>query len=761
MNDKDGTQADGYTSSSSPSPSSSPDPGNHLLSPTASDFEHSFGLAQSIAWRGHTNHTTEPNEDEEDGLGALEENGSRGKSGDATTSLFYSMRGSIFDPYHEADLEEDAEVGGTGSIEEINLDPSTQATHPVRDRLSPFIPGPSPSYLSSPPILPHTSDASFVTQSSLPSPYLPSRSTNRHPVRKFLDLNERVPILSSSKLFPSPFPLIQRQVADVYAERPPPSHSSTRGGRGHPAYLDASFSSASTSMPMDPRRDSMTDQLLPGSSTRRSPRARGLRSNLPLTQALPFFKDVRYRDPVFLMLYLLAMVIFALSGIILLISTHSSSLTSIVPWSFFSILTDRLGLIASLMTGAFVIGAIWLYILRNQVRALIRINLLILPPLLLTCGIWMMTDAFASRSFTGESEPNWLMVIAATIPLLGGPIMAIYVKRRWDRLEKSMAVLDLSLTILKENPDLIATGLLLTGVWSIFSAVWLILFSRIALLGNTGVSGENGRISLSWDSSSWVLTAFYLICFFWTAGVLNDVQRITTGKVVADWYFHREDTPMPSCGRATPALLQAFTHQLGTASLAALTLSLSRGLYLSSWLIRRVSRFSVALTFLQGMARWLARSTAGVTALAPSYAGISGLPFCASTTAITRALRRNVVLLNLGTDTLVRILFSCSSFLLATLASLSVYTATLITSDDPKGDQGGLPSKADALTRAAIVAALSGAVQFFVSRFYTRTLSAISDAAFLCWTIDLDEHTNRCPEAHQAFAPGYSDHVLS
>jgi hypothetical protein len=84
----------------------------------------------------------------------------------------------------------------------------------------------------------------------------------------------------------------------------------------------------------------------------------------------------------------------------------------------------------------------------------------------------------------------------------------------------------------------------------------------------------------------------------------------------------------------------------------------------------------------------------------------------------------------------VRVVLTLTSFGLAAMSGLAVYTYT----------------SQNLSSHAALVGLIGGSVQFFVARFYTRVMTATSDAIFLCWTMDRDQNVNRCPAAHQVFS---------
>jgi hypothetical protein len=51
----------------------------------------------------------------------------------------------------------------------------------------------------------------------------------------------------------------------------------------------------------------------------------------------------------------------------------------------------------------------------------------------------------------------------------------------------------LALDVIKANPDLLAAGAFLTGVYIIFVAIWLIFFNRVMLLGGLVPSPKGGK----------------------------------------------------------------------------------------------------------------------------------------------------------------------------------------------------------------------------------------------------------------------------
>ncbi|KAI9595341.1 plasma-membrane choline transporter-domain-containing protein [Syncephalis fuscata] len=473
---------------------------------------------------------------------------------------------------------------------------------------------------------------------------------------------------------------------------------------------------------------SMTDRLINKSTGKSTDLASATRpGNTPAD--LPR----KYRDRVFAALYLLSLAGFFITGLILLVNTSSSSLGRFLSRSTYMALKESLGLLGTMLVALCGVGAIWIFLLRNYVRILVRIHVILIPLIAVGVFIWMMTEAFVGPAMIKE-PPSAGMIVLSIVSLFTAGGFGFYIKRRWYRLQQSITIIELSLDILKANPDLLAVGAFLNGLYVAFTALWLVFFNRVMLLGGIVPSPRGDPTTWVPDSSTGWLSFFYVVMFFWTTNILNDIQRITTANVVSQWYFLRE-WPVYG-GRAAPALAVVATKQLGTASIAALIVTATRVTRVLGFIVGRLFRIHSGVVVVHGMQRWLIRSMASVSGYTPAYAGLTGLGFLASTQQVTRMFRRNLVH-RFDTDTIVRVVLMLSSFCIAAISGMVAYTYAAQSLKTP---------------HAALIGTIGGSINFFVARFYTRVLTAISDATFLCWTVDLDQNVNRCPAAHQAFA---------
>ncbi|RKP10677.1 plasma-membrane choline transporter-domain-containing protein [Thamnocephalis sphaerospora] len=474
---------------------------------------------------------------------------------------------------------------------------------------------------------------------------------------------------------------------------------------------------------------SMTDRLIPKAL------AHEARSSTAGPPTSPAGQPRVHRDRPFAVLYMVSLAVFFISGLAMLFTTDSSTLGSLLPRSLYAALKNSLGYVGMLLVILCAIGATWLFLLRRYVRILVRVNILLVPVIAMAIFTWAMIEAFASPVLVNQT-PSGGMIAASITALLTAGGYSYYMRKRWSRLQDSINIIELSLDVLKANPDLLAVGAFLTAVYIAFAALWLVFFNRVMLLGGVVPSPRGEPATWVPDSGAGWLAFFYVSFFFWTANVLNDVQRIATANVVSQWYFNREASGSMVGKSAAPALGVAAGQQLGTAAFSASIITVTRLIRTVTFIASRLFFIRAGVIVVQGMQRWLIRSLASVSGFTPAYAGITGLGFLDSTREVTRMFRRNLVH-RFDTDRTVRVVLTLTSVGLAAISGLSVYTYAAQTLHTP---------------HAALVATIGGSVQFFVSRFYTRVMTAISDAIFLCWTIDRDQNVNRCPAAHQAFA---------
>jgi hypothetical protein len=91
----------------------------------------------------------------------------------------------------------------------------------------------------------------------------------------------------------------------------------------------------------------------------------------------------------------------------------------------------------------------------------------------------------------------------------------------------------LACQVLRQNPSIFTMSLLVLLAFVVFSIVWVLLFGRLFLLGQSVSS------SMEWipeSGSGWIMF-FYVLMYIWTSMVFHNIEKTTIAGVVGEWYF--------------------------------------------------------------------------------------------------------------------------------------------------------------------------------------------------------------------------------
>lgn len=275
------------------------------------------------------------------------------------------------------------------------------------------------------------------------------------------------------------------------------------------------------------------------------------------------------------------------------------------------------------------------------------------------------------------------------IPLLAAILFARAVWKRRAALARSLAVLELSATIVAAHPALLVLSSVLLGVFLLVTIPFLSVLVRLFLLGHLGTPAEasSGKVWQT-DAKARVLAWATLGAWLWTWSTLRGIQRVTVAGVVSHWYFHRNDDetgdksqvydstmdessssiPGPAPGNwlgdeeahqgptqveiVRASFNRAMGSALGTVCASALILTLARLAALVASSARKISR----QLSMPGRPSWMqpiahvAAILAGISALlqglsdyALIYVGITGEGFTAAARRSSRLVTRHSV----------------------------------------------------------------------------------------------------------------------
>ncbi|KAG0306940.1 hypothetical protein BGZ98_001418 [Dissophora globulifera] len=341
------------------------------------------------------------------------------------------------------------------------------------------------------------------------------------------------------------------------------------------------------------------------------------------------------------------------------------------------------------------------------------------------------------RKENGRRDPQDTgLTVLSLLPLSVGSLFlsVIYIRRQY--IARTTAIIELACEILKDNPDMffVSVGLMLVHV--VFTAIWLLFFSRVFLIGH---------VESTLESKKWVLEDnFYPICGFmifvymWTSAVLSNIQRVALANVVSKWYFHRHEPFAYHSSKITePAVINATTTSFGSVCLGALFIAIVQ---FTSFALRNTAKrlkessfplFVVIATFCR-IVHGLVENFNNYTLI---YVGITGESLFTAARSASKIFHRNL-LWGLISDFLTKLILFVYSTLLSLLTGFAAYVFATHTLKSPYG---------------YVIGILSGIIPFYVTRFFTHIMAITVDATFLCYAIDLDTNTCHSNKAHSAF----------
>ncbi|KAI7853320.1 plasma-membrane choline transporter-domain-containing protein [Circinella umbellata] len=456
-------------------------------------------------------------------------------------------------------------------------------------------------------------------------------------------------------------------------------------------------------------------------------------SLLPTVSAIPqgitaVKTERKLRDPFFAALYCLSLFIFIVSGFIIMLTTNSHSIEKHARGTTFKTISDSAGIMAIMVTSALVCGTIWIYILRTFTKPIVWITVVIVPVSLLGIFIWTIIESRQLPNIDGG------LTALSFLPLLSGLVFLKMIHGSKQQINKTIAVLELACDVLHYNPGIFVISILLLVVFILFTAIWMVLFNRLWLIGYL----DSGSTAWVVSDNAYFLAVFYIFVYLWTAAILSNMQRFALSAVTAQWYFHRHEPAKSHQDKAwKSALVRAASSSLGTIVLGSLILSIVQSLQLVAQYIRKnfkqswplMGIVSLILGYIEGLISQINHYTI-------SLAGITGESFYSSAKSSTKIFRRNLLSGLLG-DLLTKTILYIGSLVVALSSGFAVY---IFATHNLRSSHG------------FIVGVLATVVPLYVSRFFSYTMMSIVDATFLCYAIDLDTGMVHMSAAHDIFS---------
>ncbi|KAF9396240.1 hypothetical protein CPC16_003950, partial [Podila verticillata] len=445
----------------------------------------------------------------------------------------------------------------------------------------------------------------------------------------------------------------------------------------------------------------------------------------------------QYKDPFFAGLYIFAMGLFFIMGIVLLFITSSSPLDGHI-YHVYSVIKSSAGMLTFVILLSALLGTAWLFMLRSFARPVVWATVLSVPFFALVLFIWSLAASFHGPERQGERDPQDTgLTYLSFLPLGVGSVFigVIYFRRKY--ISRTTAIIELASDVLKENPDMFVVSFGLAVVHIIFTAIWLVLFARVFLIGHV----ESTDVWIL-EGNFYPIAAYFIFFFMWTSAILSNVQRVTLSNVVSKWYFHRhEPITYQSSMNTMPALMNALTGSFGSVCLGALFIATVQfAVVLLRSTARKLKGHSFPLlVFLVSCCRFIQGMVEHFNNYTLIYVGITGESLFSAARSASKVFRRTL-LWGIIADLLTKLILFVNSLMLSLLTGFSAYVFATHTLQSPYG---------------YIIGILSTIIPFYITRFFTHIMAITVDTTFLCYAIDLDTNTCHSNKAHSAFGTAY------
>ncbi|KAK5671016.1 hypothetical protein BDV3_004831 [Batrachochytrium dendrobatidis] len=460
-----------------------------------------------------------------------------------------------------------------------------------------------------------------------------------------------------------------------------------------------------------------------------------------------------YSDISVTFIYLTALLFMFVWGIVSATSSGSLPSSSIISKTLYFTFSESAVTVLVLTIISVLVGAAWLVMLSYFARPIIFFTAIAIPASIFLVSIITffvsLSTSYAPKTPDVRSEIQVMMAVA-----FSGIIISIwlgtYIWRRRNMVDTMTHVIELSCDILHLNPSLFGLSVALMIAHFIFSVIWLVLFSRLFLVGSVKIDIPvgNGADPVFVSSKTTPLIAvFFVFVYFWTSSIFQNLEKTTVASVVGGWYF--EDlpkSPTHSSDQTWRNFQHVSTKSFGSVALASLILGAVQTIkYIISKIRSRASQGSTFMRFLLSTLTVVSQVIDDISGYALVNTGLTGDPFLDSAYACTRLFRRNLIL-GLITQSVAKIIGVLGRVLVASTVGLAVFWGAVNRTSNGVGTDGN----------EWVVAIVSTIVPYYVMGVLTKVVENTIDATFICYLIDLDTNSCHCEGAHRIFSESLS-----
>jgi hypothetical protein len=169
--------------------------------------------------------------------------------------------------------------------------------------------------------------------------------------------------------------------------------------------------------------------------------------------------------------------------------------------------------------------AVWLFFLSYFAIFVISTISILLPVGMISLSTAMLVTSIKQSSF---QEFNVLAILSIFGIILSSVISVLLWKNK-NLVISHAKIVQLACEILKINPSLFVLSALLTLGHITFTTIWLFLFCQIFYHDST---------------NDFYIPLFFVIMYFWTSSIFQNLERVTISSVVGEWYFLRFEKNM-------------------------------------------------------------------------------------------------------------------------------------------------------------------------------------------------------------------------
>jgi hypothetical protein len=406
---------------------------------------------------------------------------------------------------------------------------------------------------------------------------------------------------------------------------------------------------------------------------------------------------------------------------------------------------DSLPVLISVFVVSCVLGALWILLMGAFVKVVVWATILFVPSASVFLSGWSIYLLFAPASIA----QTFFLVFFTSFSVAAGTAFSIFAYLHKDKIETTIAVIQLATHVLRTNPSLFVMSLVILAGQLIFVVIWIVMttqFVNLSSWASTLTPEEIGE--LSWILGvKWTPTLlFFTAMLIWTTCVFGNIHRMAVACVVHHWYFSRNLSRLSSQERAKRALVRATTTLFGTACCGALieafAIVVKAGIKLHQKTKKHVpSTPDFVVTIFSPFVLYVVRIAQVVNHHTLTYAAITSHSFLTSARAVGSLLSRALASAFLR-DIFARATLTLGSAILCTCVGLGVITALR----NDRNVDNIAPSS------AAGIVFVSLWISWAIMRFWSSLLIHVVDATYLCFAIDVDHDQCHSSEAHTAFA---------